>query len=300
VHTHTPKAGTIGMIAAKMANVPLRLHTVAGLPLLEEVGFKRGLLNLVEKLTYYCATNIYPNSFVLSEIIKQNKFCSSNKLKVIANGSSNGINTEYFNPNLFSNNDIIELKSKLNIKSNDFVFIYVGRLVSHKGINELVKAFVYLQNINIISKLLLVGDYETKLDPLEYDTIKIIENDPNIISVGYQKDVRPFFAISNCLVFPSYREGFPNVVMQAAAMGLPCIVSNINGCNEIIQEGLNGVIIPLKDVKSIAEKMKKISQDTFFYKKIRKESRKIIIEKYEQLLVWKTLLLEYQNLMKAI
>ena len=188
----------------------------------------------------------------------------------------------------------------MNIKSNDFIFIYVGRLVSHKGINELVKAFVYLQNINIFSKLLLVGDYETELDPLEYDTIKIIENDPNIISVGYQKDVRPFFAISNCLVFPSYREGFPNVVMQAAAMGLPCIVSNINGCNEIIQEGLNGVIIPFKDEKAIAEKMKKISQDTFFYKKISKDTRKIIIEKYEQLFIWKTLLLEYQNLIKTI
>jgi glycosyltransferase involved in cell wall biosynthesis len=298
VHTHTPKAGTVGMIAAKLARVPVRLHTVAGLPLLEARGIKRVVLNIVEKITYSCSTKVYPNSFSLKEIIEQNRFCNPKKMKVIANGSSNGINTEYFNPALFSIESRLELKNKLNINSQDFVFIFVGRLVRDKGINELVKAFNDFNFDINSSKLLLVGHYESELDPLEKETLKIIENNSNIISVGFQKDVRIYFSIANCLVFPSYREGFPNVVMQAGAMGLPSIVSDINGCNEIIQEGVNGTIIPVKDKEVIVEKMRELTENRFFYNQLQINARNIIIERYEQKTVWESLLAEYRNLLK--
>jgi glycosyltransferase involved in cell wall biosynthesis len=294
VHTHTPKAGTIGMIASKIAGVQIRLHTVAGLPLLEVNGFKRRILNIVEKLTYACATKVYPNSLGLRRIIEKYGFCSSEKLKVIANGSSNGINTEYFDPNLFSNDT--GLKEKLGIKSNNFVFIFVGRLVGDKGINELVKAFEIFQINHQNCNLLLVGDYETHLDPLQQETLKIIETNKNIISVGFQSEVRPFFAISDCLVFPSYREGFPNVVMQAGAMGLPCIVTNINGCNEIIHDGLNGYIIPVKNVRAIIEKMCETFLDKLTYKKLQKNARVMITSRYEQKVVWEAIKKEYDNL----
>ncbi len=294
VHTHTPKAGTIGMIASKIAGVQIRLHTVAGLPLLEVNGFKRRILNIVEKLTYACATKVYPNSLGLKRIIEKYGFCSSEKLKVIANGSSNGINTEYFDPNLFSNDT--GLKEKLGIKSNNFVFIFVGRLVGDKGINELVKAFEIFQINHQNCNLLLVGDYETHLDPLKQETLKIIETNENIISVGFQSEVRPFFAISDCLVFPSYREGFPNVVMQAGAMGLPCIVTNINGCNEIIHDGLNGYIIPVKNVSAIIDKMCETFLDKLTYKKLQKNARVMITSRYEQKVVWEAIKKEYNNL----
>ncbi len=294
VHTHTPKAGTIGMIASKIAGVQIRLHTVAGLPLLEVNGFKRRILNIVEKLTYACATKVYPNSLGLKRIIEKYGFCSSEKLKVIANGSSNGINTEYFDPNLFSNDT--GLKEKLGIKSNNFVFIFVGRLVGDKGINELVKAFEIFQINHQNCNLLLVGDYETHLDPLQQETLKIIETNKNIISVGFQSEVRPFFAISDCLVFPSYREGFPNVVMQAGAMGLPCIVTNINGCNEIIHDGLNGYIIPVKNVSAIIDKMCETFLDKLTYKKLQKNARVMITSRYEQKVVWEAIKKEYNNL----
>src|SRR5690606_32425078 len=101
VHTHTPKAGIVGMLAAKLAKVPIRLHTVAGLPLMEAKGVKRKILNFVEKLTYSCATKVYPNSQGLYDFILKKKFCVNSKLKVLGNGSSNGINTEYFNPKHF-------------------------------------------------------------------------------------------------------------------------------------------------------------------------------------------------------
>jgi glycosyltransferase involved in cell wall biosynthesis len=296
VHTHTPKAGTVGMLAAKLAGVPNRLHTIAGLPLLEATGNKRKLLNFVEKVTYSCATKIYPNSFGLNEIIIQEKFCNPNKLKVLGNGSTNGIDTSFFNVEKYSQSENDALKKTLEILPDDFVFVFVGRLVSDKGINELTEAFKKLNSLFSNTKLLLVGPLETELDPLLPETLKSIEENPNIISVGYQKDVRPYFAISNALVFPSYREGFPNVVMQAGAMGLPSIVSNINGCNEIIINKNNGIIIPVKNTIAIFDAMKKMVENVAFYNQLRENSRKRIVDNYEQKVVWNAILNEYKKL----
>lgn len=295
VHTHTPKAGTVGMLAAKLAGVPLRLHTVAGLPLLESAGFRRKILNLVERLTYACATKVYPNSFGLLEVIKQQKFCKAAKLKVIANGSSNGIDTAHFNPGLFSQADSKTLKSQLKIDESHFVFLFVGRLVKDKGTNELVAAFEKLQQENPNISLLLVGDFESGLDPLDKQTTASINNNDAIITAGFQNEVRPYFAMADCLVFPSYREGFPNVVLQAGAMELPAIVSDINGCNEIIRDGKNGLVIPVKDENAIYQAMKKMLENPDLAAEFKVNARQTITSKYEQKAVWEALLAEYRT-----
>ncbi len=304
VHTHTPKAGIIGMLAARLAGVPHRLHTVAGLPLMEATGIKRKILNFVEKLTYSSATRVYPNSKGLYDFILQNNFTQSNKLKIIANGSSNGINTTFFSPVQVSEKERVTLRERLNIQPDDFVFVFVGRIVSDKGINELIKAFSQLQtaeNNELTSiKLLLVGGLESDLDPLNPETLAEINQNKDIISAGFQQDVRPFFAISDALAFPSYREGFPNVVMQAGAMGLPSIVSDINGCNEIIVEGENGLIIPSKNVEKLKEKMLTLAKDKNLYVKLKENSRRMIENRYEQSVVWNALLEEYEGLLQSV
>ena len=296
VHTHTPKAGLIGMLAAKMAGVKTRLHTVAGLPLMETSGAKRKLLNFIEKLTYTCSSKIYPNSYGLRDFIINEKLCSSKKLKVIGNGSTNGIDTEYFNPNLFSEEEKQNLRNELGLSQNDFVFIFVGRLVKDKGINELVSAFkqIISESNHPTLKLLLVGSMEEDLDPLLPETMKEIESNNNIISVGFQKDVRHYFAISHVLAFPSYREGFPNVVMQAGAMGLPAIVSDINGCNEIIEENKNGMIVPVKDEVILKNMMQSILSNHSKYKSMAENARPMIVTRYQQLLIWEDLRKEYK------
>lgn len=299
VHTHTPKAGTVGMMAAKLAGVPHRLHTIAGLPLLEVVGLKRKLLNAVEKLTYSCATHIYPNSYGLQEIIIQEQICNPSKLKVLGNGSSNGINTTYFSPDNFTDQQNQIVKTNLGIKPENFVFIFVGRLVGDKGINELIQAFKKISSETASAKLILVGPFEADLDPLKKETLQEINTNTNILSVGYQKDVRPYLAISDCLAFPSYREGFPNVVMQAGAMGLPCIVTNINGCNEIIIEGHNGTIIPVKNSSALYQAMKKMIDAVDLRVQLQQNSRPMIISRYEQQVVWEAILAEYKRLEKS-
>ncbi|MFN3969046.1 glycosyltransferase family 4 protein [Flavobacterium sp.] len=295
VHTHTPKAGIVGMLAAALAGVPNRYHTVAGMPLLEATGFKRKVLNFVEKMTYACATKIYPNSRGLTDIILANNFCKAEKLKVLANGSSNGIDTSYFNPELYSDTQKATLRKQLTMAQDDFVFVFVGRLVADKGINELVVAFEQLSAEHPKIKLLLVGDYEADLDPLSAETLSVIKNNQAIISVGFQNDVRPYLAISDALAFPSYREGFPNVVMQAGAMGLPAIVSDINGCNEIIKEGENGLIIPVKNSNALLKAMKKITEQNEVTHILREKARAMIVNRYEQRLVWQAILAEYKS-----
>lgn len=300
VHTHTPKAGTLGMLAAKLAGVPHRLHTVAGLPLLEIQGKKRKLLDTVEKITYSCATLVFPNSLGLQEIIVENKYTKPQKLKVLASGSSNGINTTHFDPSRYPEAGRRELRENLGIDSQDFVFIFVGRLVTDKGINELVSAFSSLQGVRKNIKLLLVGPFEDKLDPLFPETLKQIGDNSNILLAGYQPDVRPYFAIADCLVFPSYREGFPNVVMQAGAMGLPSIVTNINGCNEIIINQENGLIITIKDTKAIEKSMRFMLSEITLFNQMKTNSRKMIVDRYEQRLVWNAILMEYKKILDHV
>ena len=127
VHSHTPKAGIIGMLAAYIAGVPVRMHTVAGLPLMEATGVKRWVLNTVERITYFCSTHVYPNSKGLETFILQNKFCIPKKLKVLGSGSSNGIDTSYFDPEQVTQAQQVALKNELSIEPKDFVFCFVGR-----------------------------------------------------------------------------------------------------------------------------------------------------------------------------
>lgn len=296
VHSHTPKAGIIAMLSAKIANVPLRLHTVGGLPLMESVGMKQKILIFVEKLTYSCATNVYSNSVGLYNFILENNFINKNKIKILANGSTNGINTSYFTNDIISEQNKSELKENLGISKNDFVFVFVGRLVGDKGINELVQAFKRLQLYNSNVKLLLVGHEENLLDPLFEATLVEIKSNQNIISVGYQNDIRPYLSISNCLVLPSYREGFPNVVMQAGSMGLPSIVTNINGCNEIIIDNINGLLVEVKNSYSIEKAMNNLCNDPLLYNKLKSSSRALITSRYEQKKVWNNILEEYKQL----
>jgi glycosyltransferase involved in cell wall biosynthesis len=298
VHSHTPKAGIIGMLGAKLAGVPVRLHTVAGLPLMETQGKTRQVLEGVEKLTYACATKVYPNSTVLKEFILQSRFCGPEKVKVIGNGSSNGINTTFFSREQLEASKVGKLKTQLGIAPSDFVFVFIGRLVKDKGIQELVTAFKKLQPEYPQVKLLLVGPFEQHLDPIDDAILQEIENNPAILSVGFQHDVRPYLAISNALAFPSYREGFPNVPMQAGCFHLPSIVTDINGCNEIIRQGENGLIVSAKSMEELYAAMLTFITDKEKFAYMQSQARQMIVERYEQTHFWELLLQEYKDHLK--
>jgi glycosyltransferase involved in cell wall biosynthesis len=299
VHTHTPKAGLLGMMASRLAGVPIRMHTVAGMPLMENTGVKRKVLDFIERLTYSCATGVYPNSKDLAGFILQNRFCKAQKMKVLGNGSSNGINTRFFEPGEALNKAACELKKQFGLTEKDFVFVFVGRLVKDKGIEELVEAFGQIKQKYPQVKLLLVGPYEPERDPLAPATRIIIETDKSIIHAGFQQDIRPYLMISQALAFPSYREGFPNVPMQAGCFNLPAIVTDINGCNEIVEDGKNGLIIPVKDVPRLYQAMERLLTNPALYLTLQSNARQMIVDRYEQKYLWELLLKEYHDQLRS-
>jgi len=300
VHSITPKAGLLSMVAGYFAKVPIRMHTFTGLIFPTEQGLMKKLLIWMDKLLCTCATHVYPEGEGVKRDLLDYKI-TNKPLSVIHNGNINGIDVDFFNPKKFNDKTPI-IRKKLGISSDDFVFIFVGRLVGDKGINELIAAFEKILNIDWAKsiKLLLVGPYEDQLDPLELKTLRSIESNKNIIATGYQDDVRPFLAVSNVFVFPSYREGFPNAVMQAGAMGLPSIVTNINGCNEIIKPNLNGILISSKNSDELFQEMKRILLDQNLYSFLKDNAQSQITERYNNHRVWKEILKEYKNNLKIV
>lgn len=294
LHTHTPKAGLIGMLAGFIVGVPVRLHTVAGIPWINSKGCYKFIFRNIERLTYSFATKIYPNSRGLHQFLINEIPTAKDKYKVLGSGSSNGIDTNYFSINAI-NESKHSLRCKFNITIDSFVWLYVGRIVNDKGIVELVTSFLRMGPNHT---LLMVGPFEDDQDPLSDETICLIKNSPNIHTYDFQNDVRPFYKLSDALIFPSYREGFPNVPMQAAAMGLPQICSDINGCNEIVIPGVNGLLVPVKDVDALTNSMIRLYEDKDLRKSMIHNSRKTIIERYSQFEIWRLIEEEYNNFIK--
>jgi glycosyltransferase involved in cell wall biosynthesis len=293
VHSITPKAGLLSMVAAKLAGVPHRLHTFTGLIFPTKTGFSQKLLITMDRILCACATKIYPEgNGVKNDLI--NYKITSKPLKIIANGNVNGIDMNYFSPSLYDAAFKANLRKELGIAPEDFVFVFIGRLVTDKGINELAQVFSKLSVSHANIKLLLVGGFEAELDPVAPETLDIINTNENIVSTGWVTDVRPYLAISNTLAFPSYREGFPNVVLQAGAMGVSSIVTNINGCNEIIIPGKNGSIIPVKDEDALYNAMQDIALSKVQFNA--KDCRALIASRYQSQLVWDGVLEEYLQL----
>ena len=289
VHSHTPKAGLLGMLAAWIARVPIRMHTVTGFPLTTATGIKKQILRFTERLTYACATNVYPNSQKMCDIICSMGIGNPKKMLVIGNGGSNGIDTAFYSRNATQD---------IKISTFDFTFGFVGRIFYEKEINELVASFIRLQKDYPNIGLRLIGFMEENLYPVDDWVKQEISTNSHIEFVGFQQDVRPYLMGCEAFVFPSYREGFPNVVMQAGALELPQIVTDINGCNEIIVQNKNGIIVPPQDEHALYKAMKYFLDNPNEVKRMAKNARAMITSRYERNKFWKLMLEEYYRQIK--
>lgn len=286
VYTFTPKAGLLGMMASFLSRVPVRIHNVVGMPLMEATGKKFILLKFIERLTYFFSTNLFCNSFGLKKFINEN--LTKKDVKVIAQGSINGVDTEFFkNTKTLDEKEFI--KDKFKIDKKDFVITFVGRIVKDKGINELIEAFINLSKKYNNLKLLLVGDYEEHLNPIKNENKILIDSLDSIITVGFQSDIRDFLSITDLFVLPSYREGLPNSLIEAGSFGIPLLATNINGCNEIIDDCITGILVEKKSAKKLEEAIDKLLEDKELYNSIKLKVRDRIIEKYEQKYFWNEL-----------
>ena len=324
VHANTPKGSLLAMIAAWFACVPHRVYTVTGLRYQGAHGFLRTILKTMERLSCLFATNVIPEGQGVLQCLKRDNI-TKKVLRVIHYGNINGKDTEFFSRdsaietaslkltdkqiylrNLSEKEARSIVRSELGFSNNDFIFVFIGRLVNDKGLGELADALRKLEDEKFEIKLLLIGEIDGEDDALAKDKLNYLMQSKNVKYIGVQSDIRPYLMASDVLVFPSYREGFPNVPLEAGALGLPAIVTNINGSNEIIEDGVNGKIIqsPLDNkgmrVNDITIELYTMMKWFYYHpeevKRMGENARPIICERYEQQNVWNALLKFYIDL----
>ena len=281
VHSMTPKAGLLCMVAAWVTRVPVRVHTFTGLVFPTTMGLLRRVLMITDAITCYCATHVIPEGEgVKNDLLKHG--ITKKPLRVLGYGNGRGVDMEYYS----LRDDVIRKMEELNLcDETKFTFLFVGRIVRDKGINELCHAFSLLHNQYPQTRLWLVGAYEDNLDPVSKTTKELIDNvQSGIEAVGVKKgdELLAYYAAADCFVMPSYREGFPNTVLEAGAMGLPSIVTDINGSREIIVEGQNGTVVLPKDENVLYEAMWRIINQDEWRKMMADNARKMIEDRFEQ------------------
>ena len=279
VHSMTPKAGMLCMMAAWLTRVPVRVHTFTGLVFPTATGLKRRILMLTDALTCWCATHVIPEGEGVKNDLLSNGI-TRKPMKVLGYGNVRGIDLEKFS----RRKEVMDIVTQKSPKSQNFTFLFVGRIVRDKGINELVGAFRRLSKRYPQARLVLVGNYEDDLDPISQEARDIITSNEQIEAVGpkYGDELLACYAAADCFVFPSYREGFPNTVLEAGAMGLPCIVTDINGSREIVMNGKNGMVIPPRDEDALYEAMWRMMTDDGLRQQMAANARPMIASRFEQ------------------
>lgn len=304
VHSMTPKAGLLCMLAAWITRVPRRVHTFTGLVWPTATGLTRKILMATDWLTCACATHIIPEGKGVMNDLQQH--ITHKPMKVLGYGNVRGVDMDYWRKANASSNKLREIK-----RDDVFTFIFVGRIVRDKGINELIAAFDKLSQEHTV-RLLLVGTFEDALDPVSESTKKIIEVNTSIEYLGpqYGTDLLACYAASDCFVFPSYREGFPNTVLEAGAMELPSIVTDINGSREIIvcknEENTspikdmklcdNGIIIPPRNEDLLYKAMEEVFKNDSVRAAMASQAREMVASRFEQSFVQKCLLDFYEEI----
>ena len=290
VHSMTPKAGMICMVAAWLTRVPVRIHTFTGLVWPTATGLKRKILMMTDWLTCACATHVIPEGQgVLNDL--KNGGITKKPMKVLGYGNVRGVDMERFSPARF----------KATKNPDVFTFVFVGRIVGDKGINELVEAFVKLHDKHKNTRLVLVGKYEHELDPVSDKTRKLIDANDGIDACGpkYGDDLLQMYVDADCFVMPSYREGFPNTVLEAGAMGLPSIVTDINGSREIIEYEKNGLIVPSKNANALYDAMERMLTDDKAHEIMKSNAREMIASRFERGFVQKCQIEFYERILNS-
>ena len=255
VHSHTPKGGLIGMIASFLVHVPVRIYTIHGLPLETATGLKRKLLWLAEMVSCRLANHILAVSPSLKDLVLKKKLCCPEKIEILGDGTACGINLKVFNPDGKTESVIMQIREELGISFDATVIGFVGRMVPDKGIDCLLKSFEIIQRQVDNIYLMIVGDYDNVRESVDDETREVIENNKQIIIVGFKNNVIPYYYAMDMLVLPSRREGFNYVLLEAAATGLSTVTTNATGCVDGVVDEETGFVVDIDDYEQFADRI---------------------------------------------
>ncbi len=290
VHTMTPKAGLLGTIASWAARVPVRIAMFNGELKLPN-RLTCAIVRVTNALTCFFATHLNADGFGTRQYVLEQKI-TRKPITVFWKGNINGIDLTRFSRK--GRRD--EMRRSLGINESTLVYIYVGRIVHDKGIDELVPAFARLQQSGVDAALLLVGEEEQHLDPISEKTRQTIHQNQHIYAIGRQRNVPDWLEAADVFILPSHREGCNCSLLEAGAMGLPSIASDILGCRDIIKERINGLLVPSKNPDALHDAMYLLYTSAFLRHQLQEQSRPYVEANFDRKDVWKEMLFFYNQL----
>lgn len=292
VEFSTPKAGLLGTVAAMLCGVPHRVYMLRGLKCETGTGFKRRLLLAAEYLAATCAHEVLCNSESLRSHALTLGVARKRKLRLLGEGSSNGVDIERFSPGP------TDVRERLAIPPEAKVIGFVGRLTRDKGLPELLEAFETIVRVVPSAHLLLVGWFDAAEDALESDQRTHILRHPQIDCTGFVADTAPYYRAMDVLVLPTWREGFPNAVLEAAASGIPVVTTECTGSRDSVVPEVTGFLIPPGYPEAISEAVLKIIRVPTRKERMGRAARAWILEHYPESHVLGLTAEYYQRLLK--
>lgn len=297
VHSHTPKGGLLGTLSAWLARVPVRIYHIRGLPLMTASGSRRALLRWTERVSCALATRVLCVSRSVARAAVEEGVCPAAKIDVLLSGSGNGVDaTGRFSPDGVPGARS-EVRRRLSIPADAVVVGFVGRLVRDKGVVELAGAWRTLRDREPMVHLLVVGDFEPQ-DPVPEDVRALLRRDPRVHLVGWQQDTPAYYAASDIVTLPSYREGLPNVPLEAAAMGLPVVATRVPGCIDAVVDGVTGSLVPARDAQALAAALQRYACDPALRVAHGHAGRARVLREFSREAVWGALHGEYLRLLR--
>ena len=299
VHAHTPKGGLLAMIASRITGVPVRIYDVYGFPYMTMAGWRRNLLMATERLSCLLASRVFCVSPSLREVAVTDRICSSSHIRVLAHGSANGIDAvAAFNPGAYGHDDENTLRLEYNASPHDVVITFIGRLTRDKGIYELASAWSSLRERFPHTRLIVAGEYDER-EPVDARLIESLADDPRVHLTGHlsQDRIRDLYAMSNLIILPTYREGFPNVLLEASAMAVPVVATRIPGCVDAVEDGVTGTLIPPRSAEALVEAIEQYLVNPERRRQHGACGRERVLLNFRQDTLWEAIYEEYAGLM---
>jgi len=294
VHSHTPKGGLLGMCAARLAGVPVCCYHLRGLPMMSAQGKKRELLRWTERLSCALADEVYCVSHSLRDVALAEKLCDAEKIRVLAGGSGNGVDSlTTYNPNSADTASLNKMRAALGIAPDALVIGYVGRLVQDKGIRELVEAWESIRSAIPKLHLLVIGPREAA-DAVPERTLEVLDTDPEVTWLDMVPSVAPYYGLMDLLVLPTYREGFPNVLLEAAAMEIPVVATRVAGCVDAVLDGVTGTLVSKENAAELADAMTAYLVSEELRDLHGKNARERVVKEFSQERIWQELAKRYE------
>jgi glycosyltransferase involved in cell wall biosynthesis len=299
VNAGTPKAGLLGVMAARLARVPVVVYLLRGLRFEGATGARRLVLAACEHVAGALSHRVFANGASLRDRFTALGCAPSSKVWIPGAGSSNGVDYERFAPTPERRQAARAQREQLGLAADAIVIGFVGRFTRDKGIAELVAAFQAAARREPRLRLLLVGDHDDT-DPLPVELRRDLDRDPRILKTGFVDEPAPYYPMMDLLAFPSAREGFPNVPLEAAAAGLPVVAFRAVGTTDAVVDGITGRLLPEGDIHALERALLEYANDAALRTAQGAAASRRVAAEFRRELVWQALHEEYQRLLGSV